>query len=243
MENFANEYQTSLSGAISDSDTEITVASASGAPDAPFRLRIGDELVLVTEVDGADFTIERAQEGTSAEAHADGSSVTQIVTVQGLKNVTQSMIIHCESNNPDPAPNGISGYVDMDTFYNWYTYDEISSDRLSELGLSYAGGEFTFERAGVLLLRWGFSIEENPGHLSSVYISQNSWGYWVSFTFQPTGNKVPPYNWDYFGTTAVMGEESDTFGLKQIGYTGEAPILAYAAFDIIRISYGIGGVY
>ena len=58
----------------SDSDTTLTVASASGIV-ATDTLLIEEEILLVTNVSSANLTVTRAQSGTTAVAHADGTTV------------------------------------------------------------------------------------------------------------------------------------------------------------------------
>lgn len=88
-ENFANLYQTTIndSGGISDTDTSVTVTTATGAPPANFRLKCEDELMLVTAVVGSTFTITRGIEGTTATSHADGATVTHVLTAASVQEV------------------------------------------------------------------------------------------------------------------------------------------------------------
>ena len=58
----------------SDSDTTLTVTSASGIV-ATDTLLIEEEILLVTNVSSANLTVTRAQSGTTAVAHADGTTV------------------------------------------------------------------------------------------------------------------------------------------------------------------------
>lgn len=88
-EQFANNFRTTLSVAIGAADTSLTLASVTGtgigtAPTAPFRIRIDDELILVTVRSGTACTIERGIEGTTAAAHAAGAVLRQVFTVGGL---------------------------------------------------------------------------------------------------------------------------------------------------------------
>ena len=83
-EQFANDYATTLSGAITDSATSLVVASATGAPTVNFRIRVENELMLVTAVAGATFTVTRGIEGTATVAHADAVAVTHVLTAGGL---------------------------------------------------------------------------------------------------------------------------------------------------------------
>lgn len=84
-ENFANLYQTTLSAAITGTgDTTCTVTSVTGAPAVNFRIKIDDELMLVTGVSSLTLTITRGIEGTSAATHSNGATVTHILTAGGL---------------------------------------------------------------------------------------------------------------------------------------------------------------
>jgi hypothetical protein len=79
---------TTLTAAITNTQTTITVASAVGFPAPPFYINIGAEILLVTAFSGADntsWTVLRGQQGTTAMAALSGAAVTptygaQIVT-------------------------------------------------------------------------------------------------------------------------------------------------------------------
>ena len=86
-ENFANEYQTQLNGAIDSSVTSLVVDTASGSPSANFRIRIDDELMLVTNKSGTTFTVTRGVEGSTAAAHSDNAVVTHVLTAAAIENI------------------------------------------------------------------------------------------------------------------------------------------------------------
>ena len=67
---------------FTDSDTTLTVTSATTlAAGTNSYIRIDNEILRVTGVAGNDLTVSRAQLGTTAAAHTDGSAVTlQTVT-------------------------------------------------------------------------------------------------------------------------------------------------------------------
>jgi Tfp pilus assembly protein PilX len=68
--------QSTISGAMSASQTTVTVASASGFPTSTFRIRIDDELMNVTGGFGTTtWTVTRGVNGTTAVNHANGASV------------------------------------------------------------------------------------------------------------------------------------------------------------------------
>lgn len=84
-EHFANEAQTTLTAELAKGATTLTVASAAGFPtEGNFRILIDSELLMVTAVEGTTFTVERGIEETTDFAHADGSTVTQVLTAGGL---------------------------------------------------------------------------------------------------------------------------------------------------------------
>jgi hypothetical protein len=86
VEQYANNAATTLSGGIDDTVGTLTVASAAGFPaSGPFRILVGTELMIVTAVSGADFTVTRGVEGTAATAHSNGDAVTHILTAGSLR--------------------------------------------------------------------------------------------------------------------------------------------------------------
>lgn len=75
--NFANTaVETFLSAGITDSDTSLTVNSASGYPAVPFTIRCGSEIILVGAKSGDTFSsLTRGFDSTTAVAHLTGTVV------------------------------------------------------------------------------------------------------------------------------------------------------------------------
>jgi len=70
---------------ISATDTVFTVADGTNLPGTPdWRLRLDNELCLVTGISGNDLTVTRGIEGTTPTAHLDGTSVYCVMTAGGL---------------------------------------------------------------------------------------------------------------------------------------------------------------
>jgi Tfp pilus assembly protein PilX len=68
--------QSTITGAMSASQTSVTVASTSGFPTSTFRIRIDDELMNVTGGFGTTtWTVTRGVNGTTAVNHSNGASV------------------------------------------------------------------------------------------------------------------------------------------------------------------------
>lgn len=84
-ERFANGGLSSLNAGIDDSVTSLTVKSAVGFPTTGnFRIIIGSEIMLVTNVQGKTFTVSRAQEGTSNVSHDADAAVFHTLTAGSL---------------------------------------------------------------------------------------------------------------------------------------------------------------
>lgn len=95
---FANNAQTTLSAAVSSTTaTSITVASSALFPPAvtdksQFRVLVGQEIMLVTNVSGATWTVTRGAEATVPSTHSLGATVTHIVTAGALDNGSMRLI-------------------------------------------------------------------------------------------------------------------------------------------------------
>lgn len=83
-----NGVVTTTNGAVDSAITVITVSSISGFPVVPqFRLRVDDELMLVTGIAGLNLTVQRGIEGTTAVPHSDKATVYGVVTAGALRQL------------------------------------------------------------------------------------------------------------------------------------------------------------
>lgn len=91
---YVNDAQTTLAAGIDDSTSTLTVADESLFPaTGSFRIRIGDELLLVTAVSGTTWTAIRGVEGTTATSHDSADLVTHVVTAASLVGVAQHTVL------------------------------------------------------------------------------------------------------------------------------------------------------
>lgn len=98
-EKYANDFSTTLVGAIDAATTSITVAAAAPAAlqGGEFRAKLHDpadstqdELVLVTSgQNGTGWTITRGVEGSTAHSHANGVQVIHVLTAASLAASSQ----------------------------------------------------------------------------------------------------------------------------------------------------------
>jgi hypothetical protein len=91
LEDFVNfTAETTISSGINDSTTTIPVvtvteiAAAVSGGNSPIRIRIDNELMLVTSSSSNDLTVVRGIEGTTAAAHSNGATVYPVLTKAGL---------------------------------------------------------------------------------------------------------------------------------------------------------------
>jgi len=88
VEQYANNASTTLNGAIDNSTTTVVVTDASAFPSSgDFRIKIENELMLVTSVSSNTFTVTRGVEGTTAASHSDTTPVYHIMTKQSFLNL------------------------------------------------------------------------------------------------------------------------------------------------------------
>jgi len=88
-EEFANTAQTTLAAAIDSSVTSFSVTGAAGFPAANFRIKIDEEIMLVTSKGaGTNWTVQaRGDEGTTATAHDNCALVTHVLTAGALQSL------------------------------------------------------------------------------------------------------------------------------------------------------------
>lgn len=84
-EHLSNDFSTTLNGSINNSTTTVNVNSSTGAPAANFRVRVDDELMLVTSTGtGLNWTVTRGIESTTAATHSDLAPLAHVITKGGL---------------------------------------------------------------------------------------------------------------------------------------------------------------
>jgi hypothetical protein len=88
VERFVNQGKTFLAAPLSSVATSLTVRSVPTGCEAPqFRIRIGNELLIVTGVSGTTWTVTRHAEGTTATSHLVDSPVTCVLTAGALEEL------------------------------------------------------------------------------------------------------------------------------------------------------------
>jgi prepilin-type N-terminal cleavage/methylation domain-containing protein len=105
-----------LSSTIDAISSTLTVASASGFPTAPFRVKIDTEVLYVTTVNGAVFTVTRGVDGTVAASHSGGATVVQKKRVHVVSCGSGT----CTTADPVKTVTGADGKnYRVDTYVSW----------------------------------------------------------------------------------------------------------------------------
>jgi hypothetical protein len=133
LEQFSNDAKTTLTGTIGPLALTLTVTSATNFPaQGNFRIRVENEIMLVTAVGGTVFTVTRGVEGTTAASHTAGVAVTHVVTSGALSqfrsdNVGSGLL----SSRPGASREGAlylptDGYaMYRDSGASWFPYGPV----------------------------------------------------------------------------------------------------------------------
>jgi len=109
---------TTLTASLTTTSTTMTVTSGSGFPtSAPFRVKIDDEIVLVTAGAGTtSWTITRAADYTAAATHTNGATVTS----KQRAHLPTCGTAPCTAHLPTATATGADGKsYRVDKFITW----------------------------------------------------------------------------------------------------------------------------
>jgi len=126
-ETLGNNAATTLSAPVtSPTATVCNVTSAAGFPSTGnFRIKIENEICLVTEVIGTQFMLVRGQEQTIATGHDAGAAVTHVLTRGALEaRVADRFITDLYANKPAA---GVKGRLFQPTDGFYLEYDDGSA--------------------------------------------------------------------------------------------------------------------
>lgn len=125
---------TTLSSSVNDSATTISVASSAAFPaTGNFRVRIDDEILLVTAVSGTTWTVTRGQENTSAASHANAAAVDYVLTKGAFSALRSEIYRQGVSASRPSSPRTGAMYANFDGYtidrYNgsaWETFGPVT---------------------------------------------------------------------------------------------------------------------
>lgn len=89
-ETFANNAQTTLSAGVNSITSTIPVTSKTGFPASPnFRIKIDDEIMIVSGGTTGNYLVSRGAEGTTQASHSSGAVVSHVLTAGALGTFVQ----------------------------------------------------------------------------------------------------------------------------------------------------------
>lgn len=93
--NFSNAAAaTTLSSGITASSTSLVVTAAGNYPDAPFTVRLENEIVLVGAKSGTTFSsLTRGYDGTVATSHSGSTPVTHVAIAEDFRHKWLDVIV------------------------------------------------------------------------------------------------------------------------------------------------------
>ena len=149
---YTNNAATTLAAAITTtSQSTIVVASATGFPTTgDFRILVLGELMLVTAVSGATFTVTRGIEGTQTITASIGAHVDHVLTAGALTKIREEVCtVGTYANLPSSATTG-DIYIPTDSFYDIIRYNGSSWDhfRNGRLLTQPINGDYTWDNTG-----------------------------------------------------------------------------------------------
>ena len=125
MEHLHNDLAPQLTAGCDTDDTELTVNDTTDyAP--TFRIRVDDEIMLVTATDAGTWTVQRAQENTAAASHSAGAIARHVITAEGAMQFAlraaarlapRALIAGPSQTTPQEIPNGSDTRVEYPTLY------------------------------------------------------------------------------------------------------------------------------
>jgi hypothetical protein len=123
IEKFSNLAVNVLSAAMTTTATSCSLTDAFRFPaSGSFRIKIDDELLIVTAVAGNTFTVARGAEGTTARSHAAGAFVRHLLTKGGLEARVANRFISDLYDNKPAA--GVKGRLFLPTDGQFLEYDD-----------------------------------------------------------------------------------------------------------------------
>lgn len=132
-EKFSNNATTNLTNPIGSGDASFDVNAVTNFPTTGnFRIRIDDEIMLVTAVTGLTFSVTRGQETTSAVSHSAGTLVREVLTAGAVDRLRADTIqTGTRAARPTNEKEGIlyltnnSFYLYRDTGSAWVAHGTI----------------------------------------------------------------------------------------------------------------------
>jgi hypothetical protein len=171
-EQYCNDPGTTLSSPAASGDATIQVASSTGYPSTGnFRIRIDNELMLVTSISGTTWSVTRGIETTSAASHSNSANVNQVFTAGAMTTIRSNMSQYGTYVNVPSTSVAFQGdhYQTSDSVYRFLYDGSVFQPFLSSKALIIppSAGSFTLANSPTLT--------GSGGTLLYTCVNSNAW--------------------------------------------------------------------
>jgi hypothetical protein len=207
-EKLANKSYSYLNSSVNATTTTFVVNDGSVYPtDGQFHMRVGDEIVLVTDVSTNTLTVERGKEGTSASSHSANDLAIQILSNESFEKLLKDNILYAFEkpaegrliNQGVPISLGdfiwinqddgsIKGEAEEDGETITITTSLTSSDDLRGICIYAPTGNFTATMSAVMSNSLDRYSNQSPSH-GGMFLRENSTGKIVAFGIELRENE------------------------------------------------------
>lgn len=118
-ENFANNADSTLDGAIDNVQTTLDVADGTRFPLSGFRISIEDEILYCSSRSGDTLTVVRGAESTTAASHSDDTPVTHLLTAGAVEQLKVDCLAMMGLGRKPITGNTYGDEFDDDNFTGW----------------------------------------------------------------------------------------------------------------------------
>jgi hypothetical protein len=229
---FTNLGSTTLSGAITSSQTSVTVAAGANLPQpttvagvAPFNQVVATlcmrdpaagkyELLILTARSGDTLTLERGAEGTTAYAWPSGTVIENVITADFWNRMAHHDRFFTSRPYAIVASDSVDGMVDQDNSFfigDWRDFVDIS---MSPQGGSLFGGLHVYN-AGL-----PESVDISLGTISGFFFGGLIT--YSNYAFEAADIGFTPQGGSLFGSLATYNNypaESVDVGISALGGT------------------------
>lgn len=180
---------TVTSGSLAPGTVQFNVGTTTGAPGTPFIISVdqntsAEELMLVTNISGLQYTVTRGVGGTAAVTHSNGAAVVHVMYAQDLTDAS-AHIGAFDNVHGLSVGSLVVGTTDTQTLQNkTLTSPTISSPAISNPNITGTTTAGTVNAGAVSATT--LTVTGLPGALNtSEYVGATTSGAPVSGTFSP----------------------------------------------------------
>ena len=205
--NFKSQATTNLTTSINSTITNFSVYSLDVFPTTPFYIAVDNEIMLVYEINDIYLMVLRGQEGTTAISHAQGASVSNVISKAGLNSrIAEMYMMGTEDELPSA---GIAGRIFQPTKTPYYRFiDNGSKWQINFNNLTFNQSNIDLSVLPNSNYAYNYATFRKLGIASFIMPSAGS-----TYTYLYMPIPTPPYTMD-----TVVSLQTHSGGVNSIGH-------------------------